>query len=177
MADGLIDLKLIAMSMVDNILGEYGLSIGSFDDIEVKDEKKFKKIVLDELKEPKEIKTSPNKFYYWSIHKHPYKIAKVLKDGTISDSQHTRDWTVQDVLYIQRNMKKVDTRDDFKKLCADVNKFNEKLTNTVIGRIMWNLENGYLDNAIEVYHNLQYSHKQLPLQNNPQKRKEMGYYQ
>ena len=174
MAKTLIDYDFIASSMVNNILEPFGLCFSNVEDVIIIDKDKFKEIVSNELKTTKQRGGKPKpqsaKFEFNSDHARPFKIKGVRRNGTIYSTKQDYSWDMNHVLYIKKHYDEIESWKDLNTLCKTIN-----LNNWVVGRIMWNLKEGYLDNVIDVYHNLQYQTKQVPIQNNPQKRKEMGY--
>ena len=135
---------------------------------------------LDSVKEDGKIKTgdgrrgrkpSFGKFAYNGYHARPYIIVRVDRNGKFYGTSREFSFNMDQVLYIKKRCS-----DDL--TYWDISKISEKLNlgKGVVGRIIWNLEQGNFDKFIIDYQNQMYAKPKPIVENNPQKRKEMGLY-
>ena len=147
--------------------------------------------IIDEFKNFKgEIKTpekpkkgrakSSDSFKYNKEVARMFKIARVEPNGTVifERGRYQRStWTIQqagDILNCMHRGKSTNMlRSDVHRICKEHN-----LTYSVVARIMYNLEYGDLCEWISKWKEMntpKLTRKQVPVQNNPQKRREGGY--
>ena len=110
------------------------------------------------------------KLEFNSNSKQLYKPIDVDSSGIIKHRVGTYDWNINDLYYIKKNISSDMTYKD----ANDIAKFLELSLQTV-SRLIWNLNTGVFDKTFQEYENKLYGRKKLPLENNPQKRKENGY--
>lgn len=106
-------------------------------------------------------------FEFNSTASNEYKIKNVDKFGNIFHSKGKYQWDINSVLYIQNHMFDGMTYADVNNICKVLN-----LNLWVVGRIMYNIKQGIFKPIISTYENLIYQKEPVPIQNNPQKRKE-----
>ena len=138
----------------------------------------FKKEMIDsiitnyESLNPTKQTTQPK---YWSNSqtRRRFKIVRVDRYGNLYGSKKKFTWNMDSVYFIRNtwNMSENMTIEDIEKIGEKL-----KLSKEVVGRIIYNLDKGVFDPIFRTYENLRYSHKKIPIQNNPEKRKEMGLY-
>ena len=75
------------------------------------------------------------------------------------------------VYFIKKSMSEDLSKEDIEKIGEKL-----KLSREVVGRIIYNIDKGVFDPIFKTYENLRYTHRKIPVQNNPEKRKEMGIY-
>ena len=143
----------------------------------------FREIVSDSSK-PQSNEVSPSKtkklspFQYNSVNGKLWRILRVMSDGSVllETREKPADWKIQQAIIIRSAMD-----DDSSKnmTYGDALELEKKtgLPRNTVRRIMYNIEFGNLTDFIDEYYKmyLQIPKRKKPIQNNPQKRKEMGY--
>lgn len=114
---------------------------------------------------------SKPKFWSNSTTRRPLKIVRVDQYGNLYGSRKKLDWNMDRVYFIRKNMSEDLSKEDIEKIGERL-----KLSREVVGRIIYNIDKGVFDPIFKTYENLRYTHKKIPVQNNPEKRKEMGIY-
>ena len=136
----------------------------------------FKKEMIDSIISNYESLNPSNqiskpKFWSNSTTRRPLKIVRVDQYGNLYGSRKKLDWNMDRVYFIRKNMSEDLSKEDIEKIGEKL-----KLSREVVGRIIYNIDKGVFDPIFKTYENLRYTHRKIPVQNNPEKRKEMGIY-
>ena len=108
-------------------------------------------------------------------HKSLYKIGSINQKGQIYyQNKRKANYTIQQVISIKNEMS-----DDMTNMDVRIMVNEMKMPRDVVGRIMHNLEHGIFDKWIKQWKEINtpklIPKRSLPVQNNPEKRKELGY--
>ena len=149
-------------------------------------DKPQKKNVFEELLEEKKPQKSVSKnrkphgndvFQFNSLHKKQFKIRNISSNGIVYYHGHGRSkakWTVKDAIRIHNQYHQGMTYNQFNQI-VKTTKFGRNL----VGKILYNCIHGDLLSWIEKWKAGNVPKvkplKKLPIQNNPEKRKELGY--
>ena len=120
-------------------------------------------------------KSPKSLFSYNATHKFHYNIGSINERGDIFYVNHRKArFNIQKVIKIKNRMTNDMTNMDVRRIAKDVN-----INREIVGKIMYNLEHGTFDEWINRWKELNTPtltpKRNLPVQNNPEKRKEMGY--
>jgi len=108
--------------------------------------------------------------------KKPIYIGEVTKQGKLKyKSGRTAIFTIQDIIFIKDNAPAGMTYKDFNEFCENL----PHLSRMTIGKIFYNISIGMFEKWINHWKEINTpkltTRKTIPIQNNPEKRKELGY--